>query len=120
MQRLTGATLIDGTGTPPVPDAAILIDDEGRITAVGAQQTVPEPPEAEVIDVTGLTLLPGLIDGHDHLAHQGYGLLERCVEDAVFHVRVAASGGSAEELVAAHVGGTESYQARCRRHVVST
>jgi imidazolonepropionase-like amidohydrolase len=77
MQRLTGATLIDGTGTPPVPDAAILIDDDGRITAVGPQSSVPEPPEAEVIDVTGLTLLPGLIDAHDHLAHQGYGLLER-------------------------------------------
>lgn len=40
-----------------------------------------------------------------------------CGEEAVFHVRVAASGGQAEELVAAHVGGTESYQARCRRHV---
>ena len=40
-----------------------------------------------------------------------------CGEEAVFHVRVAAPGGPAEELVAAHVGGTESYQARCRRHV---
>jgi thymidine kinase len=39
-----------------------------------------------------------------------------CGEDAAFHVRVAASGGAARELVAAHVGGTESYQARCRRH----
>ena len=40
-----------------------------------------------------------------------------CGEDAVFHVRLTASGGPAEELVAAHVGGTESYQARCRRHL---
>ena len=40
-----------------------------------------------------------------------------CGEEAVFHVRVAARSADAEELVAAHVGGTESYQARCRRHV---
>jgi len=40
-----------------------------------------------------------------------------CGEEAVFHVRVAARNADAEELVAAHVGGTESYQARCRRHV---
>jgi thymidine kinase len=39
-----------------------------------------------------------------------------CGEDAVFHVRVAAASGDAEALVAEHVGGTESYQARCRRH----
>ena len=71
MQRLTGATLIDGTGAPPLPDAAILIDDNGRISAVGSQPSVPEPPEAEVIDVSGLTFLPGLIDAHDHFAHQG-------------------------------------------------
>jgi thymidine kinase len=43
-----------------------------------------------------------------------------CGEDAVFHVRVAAPSADAEELVAAHVGGTESYQARCRRHVATT
>jgi thymidine kinase len=44
-----------------------------------------------------------------------------CGEDAVFHVRVAGAGpggsaAGAEALVAANVGGTESYQARCRRH----
>ena len=40
-----------------------------------------------------------------------------CGEEAVFHVRVAAPRALAEELVADHVGGTESYQARCRRHL---
>ena len=43
-----------------------------------------------------------------------------CGEEAVFHVRVAARSADAEALVAAHVGGTESYQARCRRHVAAT
>ena len=40
-----------------------------------------------------------------------------CGEEAVFHVRVAGSPADAEALVAANVGGIESYQARCRRHV---
>jgi thymidine kinase len=39
-----------------------------------------------------------------------------CGDEAVFHVRVVDPGGRAEDLVAAYVGGTESYQARCRRH----
>ncbi len=39
-----------------------------------------------------------------------------CGEEAVFHVRVGAAPVGADALVAANVGGTESYQARCRRH----
>jgi len=45
-----------------VPDAAVLIND-GRISAVGPRQTVSRPAHVDVIDVSGLTLLPGLIDG---------------------------------------------------------
>jgi len=40
-----------------------------------------------------------------------------CGEDAVFHVRVDAPNALPGDLVADHVGGTEKYQARCRRHV---
>jgi imidazolonepropionase-like amidohydrolase len=93
MQLLTGATLIDGTGAPPIPDAAILIDDAGHIAAVGARQMVAEPPQADVIDVTGLTILPGLIDGHDHLASHGYTLTRRWGLDepqSTTHLRTAA------------------------------
>ena len=93
MQLLTGATLIDGTGTQPVPDAAILIDEAGRIAAVGARQIVPQPLEADVIDVTGLTAIPGLIDGHDHLASHGYALTRRWGLDepqSTTHMRTAA------------------------------
>ena len=39
-----------------------------------------------------------------------------CGEDAVFHVRVAASSASPTKAVAEHVGGLDKYQARCRRH----
>lgn len=40
-----------------------------------------------------------------------------CGEDAVFHVRVDRPAAGSGELVADNVGGTEKYQARCRRHV---
>ncbi|MGE3537154.1 MAG: amidohydrolase family protein [Candidatus Tectimicrobiota bacterium] len=76
MQLLVGATLIDGTGAAPLPDAAVLID-AGRIAAVGPRQTIPRPAQAEVLDVSGLTILPGLIDAHDHLAAHGYALTQR-------------------------------------------
>jgi thymidine kinase len=39
-----------------------------------------------------------------------------CGEEAVFHVKTAATPAGADDLVAANVGGTETYQARCRRH----
>ena len=84
MQLLLGATLIDGTGAAPVPDAAVLIND-GRISAVGPRQTVSRPAHVDVIDLSGLTLLPGLIDGHDHLASHGYAFTQRwgCMSPSV-------------------------------------
>jgi thymidine kinase len=39
-----------------------------------------------------------------------------CGEEAVFHVRLGATEAHAGALVAANVGGSETYQARCRRH----
>ena len=76
MQVLLGATLIDGTGASPVPNAAVLVDGE-RIVAAGARAGVTWPAHAELVDLSGLTLLPGLIDTHDHLASHGYALSRR-------------------------------------------
>src|SRR5215510_14507372 len=76
MQVLTGATLIDGTGAAPVPDAAVIIDGE-RIVAAGPRAGMSWPRQAELVDLSGLTLLPGLIDTHDHLASHGYALAKR-------------------------------------------
>jgi imidazolonepropionase-like amidohydrolase len=76
MQILMGGTLIDGTGAPPLRDAAVLVND-GRIEAVGPRHGRSWPENAEMIDITGMTLLPGLIDCHDHLADHSYALAHR-------------------------------------------
>ncbi|MFG1793140.1 amidohydrolase family protein [Nocardia sp. NPDC049149] len=59
----TGATIIDGTGRDPIGDSAIRIDASG-IQQVGHQIS---SRGSDVVDVTGLTVLPGLIDAHVHL-----------------------------------------------------
>ena len=55
MKALIGGNLIDGTGTPPVGDAAVLINDGGRIEAVGRREAVPIPPNPESTDGQGWT-----------------------------------------------------------------
>ena len=77
MKVLLGATLIDGTGSPPMPDTAVLVNDDGSINAVGPQEAAAFPPDAEIINISGMTLLPGLIDCHDHLVSHGYDLVGR-------------------------------------------
>ncbi len=63
---IVGATLIDGTGNNPLPNATVIVQ-ESNITAVGTEDSVSVPRGAKVIDAQGLTLLPGLIDAHFHL-----------------------------------------------------
>ncbi len=76
MKALVGANLIDGTGGPVVNDATVLIDGE-RIVETGPREAVILPPNTEVVDLAGMTLMPGMIDCHDHLASKDYGLPSR-------------------------------------------
>lgn len=63
---ITGATLIDGRGGAPVPDAVVVIRGD-KIAVAGTRKSVVIPKGAEVIEARGLTLLPGLIDSHFHI-----------------------------------------------------
>ena len=60
-----GGTLIDGTGAPPVANAAILIEN-GRIQQIGKQGELNIPAGARVIQANGKYIIPGLIDSHVH------------------------------------------------------
>ena len=61
-----GGRMIDGNGGAPV-DKSVLVMKGKKIEAVGAERLVPIPPGAKVIDVSGKTIMPGLIDAHLHL-----------------------------------------------------
>jgi imidazolonepropionase-like amidohydrolase len=63
---LDNARVIDGTGAAPIEKARIVIDGD-RITRMGPADTVPAPAGAERIDLSGQTLVPGLIDLHFHI-----------------------------------------------------
>ena len=63
--QLRGATLIDGTGRDPVNDASVVIDGDRIIAA--DEHSSNGKARGDVVDVGGLTLLPGLIDAHSHL-----------------------------------------------------
>ncbi|MBK5277529.1 MAG: amidohydrolase, partial [Bacteroidia bacterium] len=60
-----GATLIDGNGGEPVQNSCIVVRND-KIESVGKEGDIDIPKEAEVINVKGLTILPGLIDAHYH------------------------------------------------------
>ncbi len=58
-------TVIDGTGTPPQPNTEVLLDGD-RIVAVGPNLETTHP-DTTIIDATGCTVMPGLIDAHVHV-----------------------------------------------------
>ncbi len=61
-----GARLIDGDGRVFAAKGVIVVRD-GRIAAVGADGSVAVPAGAEVVDVAGRTIIPGLVNAHGHV-----------------------------------------------------
>lgn len=63
---LAGGTVVDGTGAPRMPSTDVLLEPD-RIVAVGAAAAEGAGPDVGRIDVSGLTVMPGLIDAHCHI-----------------------------------------------------
>jgi imidazolonepropionase-like amidohydrolase len=58
--------VIDGTGAPARDDQTVVIEN-GAISAIGDASSTPAPAGARVLDLTGRTVIPGLVGMHDHL-----------------------------------------------------
>ena len=96
---LRGATLIDGTGAPPLRDRAVVLDDR-RIAAV-----VPDHQarDGAALDLGGLTLLPGLINCHVHLCLSGDADPSRALSDETYAATVVGAVVHARRTVEAGV-----------------
>ena len=66
---LANARVIDGTGE--VREDRFIVLDGGAIVDIRPMDDFPETPNAEVIDVAGHTVMPGIIDCHVHLSIDG-------------------------------------------------
>ena len=63
----THATVLDGTADmEPRPNTTIVVNDEGRIAAIGAAEEIVPPVNAQEIDLKGAYLAPGLVNLHVH------------------------------------------------------
>lgn len=78
---LKNFTLIDGTGGPPLTHAAMIVDN-GRIQWTGSTSQLKLPAGAEIIDLSGRFVMPGLINLHGHV-----GNVVGLTQDAKFFTR---------------------------------
>jgi imidazolonepropionase-like amidohydrolase len=67
-RAITGATLIDGRGGAPIPNATIVVRD-GQIECAGKCEV---PASIDTIDARGMWITPGLVDAHVHFSQTGW------------------------------------------------
>jgi len=100
---LVGGTIIDGLGAEPYQGSVTVVGD--RIQAVTNGGDADAPPGAQRIDVSGLTVMPGLIDAHCHITFDE----PKSNDELFFHRRegLAAmiAGRNAQKLIRAGVTG---------------
>lgn len=65
--------VIDGTGAQPRDDQTIVISG-GLVTATGDAGSTAVPPDAKVLDLSGRTVLPGLVMVHEHMFYPTGGV----------------------------------------------
>jgi imidazolonepropionase-like amidohydrolase len=63
-----GARLITGDEAPPIEDSGFVVQD-GKFTSVGRHGEVQAPEGAARVDLTGKTVMPGIIEAHAHLGY---------------------------------------------------
>ena len=92
---LSHIRLIDGTGRPALEDASIVIGG-GKIRAIGPASRIKTPQGAQVIDLSGKTIMPGMINLHGHVgmvSGLSQDMKHYTRENAVAQLRVYAQYG---------------------------
>lgn len=88
---LRGGTLLTGTAAPDIPNAVVVVQGDRILAAGPATSTSVPAGAAQVVDTSGLTMLPGLIDLHIHFTQQrGSDLGMYSDSDAAMAIRGAA------------------------------
>src|SRR3989475_4480130 len=99
---LTHVRVIDGTGAAPKEDQTLIIRD-GNIVALGAARSTRVPDGAHVLDLTGKSVIPGLVMMHEHLYYPtGPGVYGA---DYVSFSRLYLAGGVTSMRTGGNVGG---------------
>ncbi len=92
--------LIDGTGSEPVPSTSIEVSN-GAITWIGEESTRPKRPRhQEEVNGQGLTLIPGMIDCHEHFTGDGgMDAMDRLLNDTPEEFTLKAVGNCRRALM---------------------
>lgn len=88
----TGARVIIGDGSAPIENAVMIVED-GVFQTVGSSASTTYPAAATQIDLSGMTVMPAIIDTHVHLNTEPEALLNDLRQRAVYGVSAAMSLG---------------------------
>ena len=92
VMALEHVRVIDGTGAPAQDDQTIVID-HGRIATVGPVDSVKAPDGAQVVDLKGDTVIPGLVGLHEHLFYPSMPGVPLYTEHALSFPRLYLASG---------------------------
>jgi len=62
----TNTNIIDGTGNEPIENGTLIVKD-GKIFSVGASKEITIPKGASIVNLSGKTIIPGLVNAHGHV-----------------------------------------------------
>jgi imidazolonepropionase-like amidohydrolase len=93
-----GARLIIGDGLAPIDDGMFLVAD-GLFVGVGAAGSIPVPSGATRVDLTGMTVMPAIVDAHTHLGTTRDAIVNDLRQRAYFGIGAAVSLGADDASV---------------------
>lgn len=112
------ATMVPGAPYGAIEDAAITARD-GRIAWIGRRQDLRSRAAAEIIDLGGRWVTPGLIDCHTHLIFGGHRALEFALrlEGTDYEAIARAGGGILNTVAATRAAATATLLQAAEHHV---